>query len=405
MSNTLSSRLGALTKAINRLKSSLNKYDQEVNSPVNIPSNEPQRTEYFVARKDDVKQATSAITKQRDSLEAALDDYTKAADNFELQTSIPDELKEGIQLNVNKTLEHIDKAENYLSKLLELRNKLDSTQRNAQNDSHTAPPATNLPPIPIPNFSGDIWEWETFWGEFEHSVHSRAQIWAAQAIVLNPDKTKKEVVEVLLDTAADRSLITNDLAETLQLKDAYSTELAIHKFGDSKADMKKYGITSIILQDTHGAEHEIAVNRTDTITQPLKRCSFSVEDQEFLHRNSISLSIDSTRSTIHPKILLGSGDVQKVLDKGIPLNNTLPSGLTLIPSRLRYLVTGTAYKQQNEPDIDIVPAASTTQVSYKIIESEKNTWAFDPLITNLWDPTKKSYNSKIWRSGNNFKKR
>ncbi|KAE9417332.1 hypothetical protein Angca_001963, partial [Angiostrongylus cantonensis] len=78
-----------------------------------------------------------------------------------------------IQLNVNKTLEHIDNAEDYLSKLLELRNKLDSTQRNAQNDSHTAPPATNLPPIPIPNFIGDIWEWEAFWGEFEHSVHSR----------------------------------------------------------------------------------------------------------------------------------------------------------------------------------------------------------------------------------------
>ncbi|KAE9413807.1 hypothetical protein Angca_000659, partial [Angiostrongylus cantonensis] len=38
---------------------------------------------------------------------------------------------------------------------------------------HTTPPATNLPPIPIPNFSGDIWEWEAFWGEFEHSVHSR----------------------------------------------------------------------------------------------------------------------------------------------------------------------------------------------------------------------------------------
>ncbi|KAE9415024.1 hypothetical protein Angca_001268, partial [Angiostrongylus cantonensis] len=31
----------------------------------------------------------------------------------------------------------------------------------------------NLPPIPIPNFNGDRWEWEAFRGEFEHSVHSR----------------------------------------------------------------------------------------------------------------------------------------------------------------------------------------------------------------------------------------
>uniref|UniRef100_A0A0K0DNZ9 Annexin n=1 Tax=Angiostrongylus cantonensis TaxID=6313 RepID=A0A0K0DNZ9_ANGCA len=76
---------------------------------------------------------------------------------------------------------------------------------------------------------------------------SRVQIWAAQAIVLNPDKTKEELVEVILGTAADRSFIANDLAKTLQLKDGYSTELANHKFGDSKADTKKYGITSIIL--------------------------------------------------------------------------------------------------------------------------------------------------------------
>ncbi|KAE9420949.1 hypothetical protein Angca_000243, partial [Angiostrongylus cantonensis] len=31
----------------------------------------------------------------------------------------------------------------------------------------------NLPPIPIPNFGGDVWEWEAFWGEFEHYVQSR----------------------------------------------------------------------------------------------------------------------------------------------------------------------------------------------------------------------------------------
>ncbi|KAE9414657.1 hypothetical protein Angca_001909, partial [Angiostrongylus cantonensis] len=30
-----------------------------------------------------------------------------------------------------------------------------------------------LPPIPIPKFSGDMWEWEVFGKAFEHSVHSR----------------------------------------------------------------------------------------------------------------------------------------------------------------------------------------------------------------------------------------
>uniref|UniRef100_A0A0K0CSX5 PCRF domain-containing protein n=1 Tax=Angiostrongylus cantonensis TaxID=6313 RepID=A0A0K0CSX5_ANGCA len=85
MSNTLSFCLGALTKAINRLKSSFSQYDQEANSSGDIPLNEPQLTEYLVVRKDTIKQATAAITKDRDSLEAALDNYTKAADNFEQQ--------------------------------------------------------------------------------------------------------------------------------------------------------------------------------------------------------------------------------------------------------------------------------------------------------------------------------
>ncbi|KAE9417016.1 hypothetical protein Angca_000203, partial [Angiostrongylus cantonensis] len=30
-----------------------------------------------------------------------------------------------------------------------------------------------LPPIPIPKFNGNVWEWEAFWGAFEHSVRSR----------------------------------------------------------------------------------------------------------------------------------------------------------------------------------------------------------------------------------------
>uniref|UniRef100_A0A0K0DA15 Oxysterol-binding protein n=1 Tax=Angiostrongylus cantonensis TaxID=6313 RepID=A0A0K0DA15_ANGCA len=134
---------------------------------------------------------------------------------------------------------------------------------------------------------------------------------------------------------------------------------------------------------------------------PLLYCSLSVEDQEFLHRNSTSLSIDPTRSTIHPKILLGNGDVQKVLDKGIPLNNTLPLGLTLIPSRLGYLVTGATYKQQKEPGIGIVLAASTTEVSYAITESEENPWVFESPADNEFMGSNKEelqqQNTAIWK--------
>ncbi|KAK6751816.1 hypothetical protein RB195_003314 [Necator americanus] len=33
-------------------------------------------------------------------------------------------------------------------------------------------PTVSLPPMPIPKSDGKLWEWETFWTAFNHSVHS-----------------------------------------------------------------------------------------------------------------------------------------------------------------------------------------------------------------------------------------
>lgn len=91
----------------------------------------------------------------------------------------------------------------------------------------------------------------------------------------------------------------------------------------------------------------------------------------------------------------------KALDKGIPLNNTLPSGLTLIPSRLSYLVTGATHNQQKEPNIDIAPTVSSTQASYEITESEENPWAFESLADNEFMGSNKEelqqQNMAIWK--------
>ena len=51
--------------------------------------------------------------------------------------------------------------------------KLGNAKIPITNDNNISVPVTNLPPIPIPKFNGELWEWEAFWGAFNHSVHSQ----------------------------------------------------------------------------------------------------------------------------------------------------------------------------------------------------------------------------------------
>ncbi|KAE9415824.1 hypothetical protein Angca_001035, partial [Angiostrongylus cantonensis] len=57
----------------------------------------------------------------------------------------------------------------------------------------------NLPPIPIPNFSGDIWEWEAFWREFEHSVHLRQMDDRLKMNYLQQNEISRESYPIVTD--------------------------------------------------------------------------------------------------------------------------------------------------------------------------------------------------------------
>ncbi|VDO75433.1 unnamed protein product [Haemonchus placei] len=57
--------------------------------------------------------------------------------------------------------------------LTSLKHRLEELDEMETLTSFSEAPQTNLAPIPIPKFSGRIWEWDTFWGAFKHSVDSR----------------------------------------------------------------------------------------------------------------------------------------------------------------------------------------------------------------------------------------
>ncbi|KAK6019932.1 zinc knuckle, partial [Ostertagia ostertagi] len=158
-----------------------------------------------------------------------------------------------------------------------------------------------------------------------------------------------EAIHVLLDTGADRSFICTELADRLQLRDISSTKLTINTFGSKQPLQQTCGITQVQMWDSYGKSHRITVTKIGTVTEPILRRSLSEEDRRFLRDNNIRLSINADIMELKPQVLLGCADLYAFLEGGFANQKTLPSGLTLIPSKLGYLVSGYETPPETHP--------------------------------------------------------
>ncbi|KAK6018046.1 zinc knuckle [Ostertagia ostertagi] len=174
-------------------------------------------------------------------------------------------------------------------------------------------------------------------------------ILTGRAQVLNPATQSLESIYVLLDTGADRSFIKEELADRLQLKDMSSEELTITTFGCMK-QMKKCGVTSIQMWDQNGAPHIYRVTRIPRIMETRQQCKLTKADREYLFENNIRLSIDMSTTDVEPQVLLGCADLFSLLEKGFSIQQTLPSGVQVVPSKLGYLVTGRKQEQKEKEE-------------------------------------------------------
>ncbi|KAK6051514.1 hypothetical protein COOONC_10982, partial [Cooperia oncophora] len=141
----------------------------------------------------------------------------------------------------------------------------------------------------------------------------------------------------MFDTGADRSFISSDLTHRFRLDDID---------------------TSPVLAGSQ--RHYLA--------------TLSEEGKEFLLENDMQLSIDPSIKTVRPAVLLGCADLFSLLDTGLRTNCTLPSGLTLIPSKLspvlagsqrHYLATlseeGKEFLLENDMQLSIDPSIKTVR--------------------------------------------
>ncbi|VDL84663.1 unnamed protein product [Nippostrongylus brasiliensis] len=204
-----------------------------------------------------------------------------------------------------------------------------------------------------------------------HRSMSNVHIQVGQAQVLNPKNHALEPIYVLLDTGADRSFICSELADRLQLQDFESIELNINTFGSKQPLKRTCGVTSLQMWDKSGTLHKIMVTKIDIVTEPMARHSLSQEDKQFLFKNNIDLSITQEITDIKPQVLLGCADLYTFLDQGLSPQVTLPSGLTLIPSRLGYLVSGCSSSRDHAKRLE---TDSTVCVTSSEVKEEIQSW-------------------------------
>ncbi|VDL81122.1 unnamed protein product [Nippostrongylus brasiliensis] len=121
----------------------------------------------------------------------------------------------------------------------------------------------------------------------------------------------------MLDSGADRSFVSIDLAHRLRLPEKESTVLKINTFGSATPVTKNCSTTEIKLWDREGIPHSYSVTTVDVLTEPISRSTLSPEDKRFLYENDIVLSISPTTSKIRADLLLGCADLFILLEKDV----------------------------------------------------------------------------------------
>ncbi|KAK6028872.1 zinc knuckle [Ostertagia ostertagi] len=200
------------------------------------------------------------------------------------------------------------------------------------------------------------------------SSHDNVMLLTGQAKVLNPTTGALESIHIMLDTGADRSFISDELADRLQLTNVDTTELTINTFASQKPMKRTCRNTVMKLWDVDGNQHTFTVTRISTITPTLARSSLSKEDKKFIYENEIHLSIDPSIKKVQPTVLLGCADLFSILGNGLQKQYTLPSGLKVIPSKLGYLISGRSKLQQDDvgkPPVQTIHQVDTQPIRQK----------------------------------------
>ncbi|VDL70932.1 unnamed protein product [Nippostrongylus brasiliensis] len=104
------------------------------------------------------------------NVDKALQAYTQAADGLESDTPQLGGILEKVSANSAAAQELLIRAQTSLTEVDIAMEELSMASPTLVEEDT---PPVQLAPLPIPKFSGKVWEWENFWSIFDYSVHSR----------------------------------------------------------------------------------------------------------------------------------------------------------------------------------------------------------------------------------------
>ncbi|XGW31610.1 hypothetical protein V3C99_010066 [Haemonchus contortus] len=224
-----------------------------------------------------------------------------------------------------------------------------------------------------------------------------AQIW-------NCKTQEWDKVEILFDTGADRSFISEALAKRIGLKYSDSRKLRMQIFGIEEPKVTTCNVTALDIWDFDGHKYPVQLYTTPVLTGMGKAVHLTEADQAFIRHHAIQLSKATQDDQVSPQLLLGCDQLWKFLDSTCP-QLTLPSGLRLIPSRLGYLLTGrqTRAEEQIEKDMHADTEAMIKVNSFTNFDEDLQRWdkywTMDSSgiceFTGTKDAEKKAINEKV----------
>lgn len=139
-------------------------------------------------------------------------------------------------------------------------------------------------------------------------------------------------VGILLDTGADQSFISHDLAEELGFVCEAQKGFMVYTFGATKPKHTTCKLTTLELLDDCGVRHEMRLHTAPVITAVTKSAQLSTADLAFMVKRNIRLSNSVYQNGLKHHILLGCDQLWNLLDVPHP-HYRLPSGLHLLPSK------------------------------------------------------------------------
>ena len=179
--------------------------------------------------------------------------------------------------------------------------------------------------------------------------------------VENLEISGKQTIRLLLDTGSQRSYITEQLADKLQLPIKGSETLTVYTFNTSKPRQLQTPVTELRLLTKDGSSLHLRVNVVPKITGTLQRACFDTKKIEHLLKDiTLADSIPTSKETASIELLLGSDYYCDIFSGDIQMKQVVP-GLNLMASKLGWILTGRIKCQeaQSAPSISMLTYTSS----------------------------------------------